>query len=147
MTRYYHETPKENLESILQNGIQVKFEGVYCSTNENTAARWICFTRMGCKEIITIPFDRPQGDKRMSYGQDHSPILTKLLGVDEEGASFISSETIPPKDIDIDNIMIWQNSFYTKEAEIAMLKMVKNNQDLLMKAGAEEMKKEVGEDD
>ena len=145
MARYYHATPKENLSSILQNGIEARFGEVYCSTSEETSARWICFSRTYSKEIITLPFSRPQGDKRMRLGTDHSPILTKMLGIDEEGASFVSTETIPPKDIDIDNIMVWKNPFYTKESEIAMFKMMKQNQALLMKAGAEVMKNEIGE--
>ncbi|QDP51866.1 MAG: hypothetical protein GOVbin4206_33 [Prokaryotic dsDNA virus sp.] len=143
MTRYYHATPKENLSSILQNGIEARFGEVYCSTSEETSARWICFTRRGSKEIITIPFSRPQGDKRMRLGADHSPVLTKILGVDEEGASFVSTETIPPKDILIDQINVWQNPFYSPEAEQALLKALKQNQDILMQAGADAIKNEI----
>ena len=147
MTRYYHATPKENLGSILRRGIQMNFGEVYCSTSEESAARWIMFTRRGSKEIITIPFVRAQGDKRMRLGTDHSPVMTKILGVDEEGASFVSTESIPPKDILIDQIHVWQNPFYSSEAEQSMLKMMKQNQDLLMNAGAEAMKKEIGDEE
>ena len=115
MPRYYHATPKENLGSILGRGILTCFGHVYCSTSEETAARWICFSRRGSKEIITIPFDRPDGDKRMQLGTDHSPIMTRMLGVSEEGASFVSTETIPPTDIDLDNIMVWKNPFCHSE--------------------------------
>jgi hypothetical protein len=145
MTRYYHATPKENLGSIMRDGIQARFGEVYCSTDEDSAARWICFTRMGCKEIMTLPFNRPQGDKRMQLGADHSPILTKMFGIDEEGASFTSSETIPPEDIEWGAVMVYQNPHYTPEAEQMMLKALKQNQDTLMKAGAKAMKEEVSE--
>tara|TARA_R100000900_G_scaffold84_2_gene127 strand:- start:508 stop:954 length:447 start_codon:yes stop_codon:yes gene_type:complete len=144
MTRYYHATPKDNLTSIMQHGIQARFGEVYCSTNEDSAARWICFTRMGCKEIITLPFNRPQGDKRMRLGTDHSPMMTKILGIDEEGASFTSSESIPPEDIEWGAVMVYQNPHYTAEAEQMMLKMLKQNQDALMRRGAEAMKNEIG---
>jgi hypothetical protein len=145
MTRYYHATPKENLTSILMTGIKARFGEVYCSTDEETSARWICFTRRDCQEIITLPFNRPQGDKRMSLGADHSPIMTRLLGVDDDGASFVSSETIPSKDIDWDAVMVYENPFYSSEAGQAMLKMMNDNQDALMEQGAKAMKDNVGE--
>lgn len=147
MTRYYHATPKENLTSILMTGIKARFGEVYCSTDEETSARWICFTRRDCKEIITLPFNRPQGDKRMSLGADHSPIMTRLLGVDDDGASFVSNESIPSKDIDWDSVRVYQNPFYSSEAGQAMLKMMKQNQDALMEEGAKAMKDKIGEEE
>ena len=143
MTRYYHATPKDNLISIMRHGIQRRFGEVYCSTNEESAARWICFTRRGSKEIVTLPFNRLEGDKRMKYGIDHSPLLTKMLGIDEEGASFTSSETIPSKDIDWDKVMVYQNPFYSEEAEKVMKDSLKKNQEMLMEMGAEAMKNEI----
>ncbi len=140
MPRYYHATPKENLGSILGRGIVTCFGYVYCSTSEGTAARWICFSRRGSKEIITIPFDRPDGDKRMQLGTDHSPILTKMLGVSEEGASFVSTETIPPSDIDLDNIMVWKNPFYSIESERTMKALKNSNKDMLVDVGASMLK-------
>ena len=143
MTRYYHATPKENLVPIMQHGIQIKFGEVYCSTNEETAARWICFTRRGSKEVITLPFNRPESDERMNIGTDHSPLMLKIIGAHEEGASFTSSETIPPEDIDWDNVMVYQNPFYSEEAEKAMKNALKQNQQMLMEAGAEAMKNDI----
>mgnify|MGYP003132091626 FL=1 len=147
MPRYYHATPKENLTSIMKDGIQAQFGLVYCSTHEETSARWVCFSRMHSKEIVTLPFDRPNGDKRMSLGTDHSPILTKILGVEEEGASFVSSESIPTEDIDWDGIMVYQNPHYTKEAELQWLKMMKENKKILLEAGSNAMKRLVGEEE
>ena len=140
MPRYYHATPKENLGSILRDGIQSLFGGVYCSTSEETSARWICFTRRGSKEIITIPFNRPDGDKRMQLGTDHSPLMTKMIGVNEEGASFVSTETIPPKDIDLDNIMVWKNPFYSIEYEKEMERVKNLRKDILADIGASMLK-------
>lgn len=147
MPRYYHATPKENLPSIMKDGIQTRYGEVYCSTNEETSARWICFTKMHSKEIITLPFNRPNGDRRMYIGTDHSPILTKMFGVDEEGASFVSSETIPSEDIDWDSVMVYTNPFYTKEAELQWLKMMKLNKEILLKEGSKVMKGMVGEEE
>ena len=147
MPRYYHATPKENLPSIMKDGIQAKFGEVYCSTHEETSARWVCFTRMYSKEIITLPFDRPNGDKRMDIGTDHSPFLTKILGVEEEGASFVSSEPIPSEDIDWDSVIVYQNPHYTKEAELQWLKMMKQNKEILLKEGSKVMKGIVGEEE
>ena len=140
MPRYYHATPKENLGSILRHGIQAHFGEVYCSTSEETSARWICFTRRGSKEIITIPFNRPDGDKRMQLGTDHSPLMTKMIGVNEEGASFISTEAIPPKDIDLDSIMVWKNPFYSIEYEKEMKRVQNLRKDMLADIGASMLK-------
>ena len=137
MTRYYHATSKENLTSIMQRGILRRFDGVYCSTNEETAARRICFTRRGCKEVMTLRFNSREGDERMRIGADHSPLTLKIIGAHEEGASFTSSETIPPEDIDWNNVMVYQNPFYSEEAEQAMNDALKHNQQMLMEAGAE----------
>lgn len=115
MTRYYHATPKSNLDSIIEQGIVSRFDGVYCSTSEQTALRWICFTRREAEEIMVLPFDRPEGDERMSIGVDHSPMMTQLLGVSDEGASFVSSENIPMTDIDWEAVMVYDNPFYAPE--------------------------------
>ena len=80
----------------------------------------------------------------MRLGTDHSPMMTKILGIDEEGASFTSSESIPPEDIEWGAVMVYQNPHYTPEAEQMMLKMLKQNQDALMRRGAEAMKNEIG---
>tara|TARA_R100001198_G_C5110257_1_gene138134 strand:- start:95 stop:544 length:450 start_codon:yes stop_codon:yes gene_type:complete len=140
MPRYYHATPKENLGSILRHGIQAHLGYIYCSTSEETSARWICFTRRGSKEIITISFNRPDGDKRMQLGTDHSPLMTKFIGVNEEGASFVSTETIPPKDIDLDNIMVWKNPFYSVEYEKEMERVKNLRKDMLADIGASMLK-------
>ena len=143
MTRYYHATPRENLDSIMQHGILRRFGEVYCSTNEETAARWICFTRRGCKEVITLPFNRRENDERMNIGADHSPLTLKAIGAQEEGASFTSSETIPPEDIDWSNVIVYQNPFYSEEAERVMNDALKHNQQMLMEAGAEAIKNDI----
>lgn len=112
MTRYYHATPKSNLYSIMEQGIVSRFDGVYCSTSQETAVRWICFTRREAEEIVVLPFDRAEGDERMSIGVDHSPVMTNILGVSDEGASFVSSENIPMTDIDWEAVMVYKNPLY-----------------------------------
>jgi len=129
MTRYYHATPKSNLDSIIEQGIISRFDGVYCSTSEQTALRWICFTRREAEEIMVLPFDRPEGDERMSIGADHSPMMTNILGVSDEGASFVSSEDIPMRDIDWEAVMVYDNPFYAPELAQQMEQLKKKQEE------------------
>jgi len=129
MNRYYHATPKSNLYSIMEQGIVSRFDGVYCSTSEETAVRWICFTRRGDEEIVVLPFDRPEGDERMSIGVDHSPMMTNILGVSDEGASFVSSENIPMTDIDWEAVMVYKNPFYQPELAQQMEELKKKQEE------------------
>lgn len=107
---YYHATPYENLTSILGNGIQPSFGQVYCSTNSQAAVNWICFTRRTSAKIVLIPFEADSDN--MSLGVDHSPVMTKMLGVPDEGASYVSNETISPRQIVFDEILVYENPFY-----------------------------------
>jgi len=129
MTRYYHATPKSNLDSIIEQGIISRFDGVYCSTSEQTALRWICFTRREAEEIMVLPFDRPEGDERMSIGADHSPMMTNILGVSDEGATFVSSEDIPMRDIDWEAVMVYDNPFYAPELAQQMEQLKKKQEE------------------
>ena len=124
--RYYHATDIDNLPSIMNKGIlAVPF--VYCSTDEETAARWMSFTRSGSKHIITLPFDRKEGDPRMSIGIDHSPLMTQLVGVNDDGSSFTSNEAIPAEDIEFAHIMVYENPHYNEEARNMFDKVAKIN--------------------
>jgi len=118
MTRlitYYHATPLENLESISRDGIKTNFGEVYCSTNAEAAGRWICFTRMHCRFIAVIPFKRNEHDLSIELGVDHSSMMTKILGVPDEGASFTSSKPIEYDDIEWDDVMFVHNPNYNHE--------------------------------
>ena len=110
---YWHATPYENLTSILGNGIQPRFGEVYCSTNIDASARWICFTRRDAEKVVLIPFKANPDD--MSLGVDHSPMMTKMLGVDDEGASYVYNDTVKPRMIVFDDIRVVDNPFYNKE--------------------------------
>ena len=110
---YWHATPYENLTSILGNGIQPRFGEVYCSTNIDASARWICFTRQDAEKVVLIPFKANPDD--MSLGVDHSPMMTKMLGVDDEGASYVYNDTVKPRMIVFDDIRVVENPFYNKE--------------------------------
>ena len=127
MTRYYHATSYSNFNSIVEQGIISRFGEVYCSTSEQTAVRWICFTRRDAEKIMVLPFDRAEGDERMSIGADHSPMMTNILGVSNEGASFVSSENIPMADIDWESVMVYDNPFYTPELAQAMEELKKKH--------------------
>ena len=110
---YWHATPYENLTSILGNGIQPRFGEVYCSTNIDASARWICFTRQDAEKVVLIPFTANPDDMRL--GVDHSPMMTKMLGVDDEGASYVYNDTVKPRMIVFDDIRVVENPFYNKE--------------------------------
>tara|TARA_R100000479_G_scaffold175457_1_gene126554 strand:- start:280 stop:636 length:357 start_codon:yes stop_codon:yes gene_type:complete len=110
LTTYYHATPYENFFSIMEEGIRKSWGGVYCSTDMDTAAKWICFTRATSKKIMVLSFKRDSS--LMELGIDHSPVMTKMLGVDDDSASFVSPDGIPPEDIIWDDVMIYENPFY-----------------------------------
>ena len=128
MIRYYHATEETNVASILTHGLEARFGEVYCSTSQETAVRWISFTRMHAERIAVLSFDREEGDKRMTLGMDHSPIMTKMLGVDDEGSSFVSSETIPGRDINFNDIVVYENPFFSEEIKAQRAEMLKSNQ-------------------
>jgi len=117
MPLYYHATPYSNLGSIMREGLRLSFGEIYCSTVPETAACWVSFTRRTSGSIITIPFWRDEGDNRMNIGCDHSPIMTKMLGVDDGTASFVSNEAIPSDDIRWDDVRIWKNPWVIKGDE------------------------------
>lgn len=140
MTRYYHATPYNNFNSIVEQGIVSRFDGVYCSTSEETAVRWICFTRRDAEKIMVLPFDRAEGDERMSIGADHSPMMTNLLGVSDEGASFVSSVNVGIQEIVWGDVMIYDNPFYTPELaqQMEQLKKMQDEHRARFKDGEEE---------
>ena len=115
---YWHASPHENLTSILGNGIQPRFGEVYCSTNLEACARWICFTRQDAEKVVLIPFRANPDD--MSLGVDHSPMMTKMLGVPDEGASYVYGQTVNFKQIVFDDIRIVDNPFYDKKMKEMM---------------------------
>ena len=115
---YWHATPYDNLTSILGNGIQPRFGEVYCSTNVDASARWICFTRQNAEKVVLIPFKANPND--MSLGIDHSPMMTKMLGVDDEGASYVYNQTVNPRQIVFDDIRVVENLFYNPKIEEMM---------------------------
>ena len=75
----------------------------------------------------------------MSIGVDHSPMMTQLLGVSDEGASFVSSESIPMTDIDWEAVMVYENPFYQPELaqEMEQLKKLQEEHRARFKEGEE----------
>lgn len=121
---YWHASPYENLTSILGNGIQPRFGEVYCSTNLEASARWICFTRRDAEKVVLIPFTANPDD--MSLGVDHSPKMTEMLGVPDEGASYVYGETVNFKQIVFDDIRVVDNPFYSEKMKEFMGKTTYN---------------------
>lgn len=118
MVRYYHATDYKNLPSILQNGIRIGIDGVvYCSKDEETAARWMMFSRRHAARIITIPFDRDEDDENIKVFVDSHPIMLQAIGANithDEGASMGSDIPIPAEEVqaNIEQILVWENPFY-----------------------------------
>ena len=115
---YWHASPHENLTSILGNGIQPRFGEVYCSTNLEACARWICFTRQDAEKVVLIPFRANPDD--MSLGVDHSPMMTEMLGVPDEGASFVYNQTVNPRQFIFDDIRLVDNLFHNPKVKEMM---------------------------
>ena len=65
----------------------------------------------------------------MSIGVDHSPMMTNILGVSDEGASFVSSENIPMTDIDWEAVMVYKNPFHQPELAQAMEDLKKKQEE------------------
>ena len=118
---YYHATPVSNLNSIRKGGIVTGIDGVvYCSTEEETCARWISFTRMHSERIVVLPFRRYKGDATMGTFLDSSPMMLTIIGVDpatHNQASMASSVNISADDILWHEIVIYDNPFFNEEAK------------------------------
>ena len=112
---YWHATPYSNFHSIVEKGLLRSWGGVYCSTERETAVKWICFTRSQEEKIMAIPFKK--NPKDMELGMDHSPIMTKMLGVEDDSASFVYPKAIPANEIMWDMVVIYDNPFYAKKEE------------------------------
>jgi hypothetical protein len=100
---YYHATNSENVKSILTHGIRPILNGqhspeggqVYCSSNPDAAVRWICLTRPMWAKVTLIPFVGNPEDMRL--GIDHSPKLTEMLGVSDDGAAYVTGHVEPDR--------------------------------------------------
>ena len=110
LTTYYHATPYENFFSIMREGIRKSWGGVYCSSEMDTSAKWICFTRPQSRKIMVLPFKRDS--EVMEIGIDHSTWLTNAMGVNDETASFVFNGAIPSEDILWDEVRVYDNPFY-----------------------------------
>jgi len=115
---YWHATPAENLTSIISNGLKPGFDGVsYFSDDPVKCALWMSFCRRDAKEIIAIPFEIEESEMRL--GIDHSPMMTKMLGIEDEGASFVNPNVLRFRDhCDISLIKVFQNTFAMSDEEI-----------------------------
>ena len=125
---YWHATPAENLSSIIANGLKPGFGGLtYFSDDPVKSAIWMCFTRRDAKEVYSIPFEIEES--LMELGIDHSPMMTKMLGIDDEGSSFTYSGGVLSfgKHANFDGIRVFQNTFAMSDEEIAKFKEEQNH--------------------
>ena len=111
--RLYHATPMENLGGIMAEGIKPFFGCVYASTNQETAARWIMFTRMWSKEVVVLPFYKEESE--IEPGWDHSPVMLNIIGADPEGASY-TCDAVAAEDILFDQAWKYQNPHFNQAA-------------------------------
>ena len=94
--RLVHATSAKNEESIVQNGLLKKWEGVYLTDSAESAARWIGFRLAAQGEDAMIVVEVEVNNRGLIEGTDHSPIMVKLFGV---GKSLVSPKSIPAKAI------------------------------------------------
>jgi hypothetical protein len=111
--RLYHATPEKNLVGILTEGIKPNFGEVYASTNFETAAKWIGFTRMWSQRIAVVAFDVPKSD--VQIGIDHSPVMLNIIGASHEGASFTLDRLVTRMEIDYHAIQVFENPFFNPD--------------------------------
>ena len=141
MVTYYHATPISNLHSIRTEGILRGIDGVvYCSTEEETCARWVSFKAPHVEKIVVLPFNREEGDERMSTFIDSHPMMLVIIGVDpatHNEASMASNEDISADDILWHKITTYDNPHFSEEAKKLYEEMAENNRKVL-----EDMKKQ-----
>lgn len=126
---YWHATPAENLASIMVDGLKPGFGGLtYFSDDPVKSAIWMCFTRRDAKEVYSIPFEIEES--LMELGIDHSPMMTKMLGIEDEGSSFTYSHGVLNfgKHANFDGIRVFQNTFAMTDEEIAAFKELQENE-------------------
>tara|TARA_R100000734_G_C3292505_1_gene84154 strand:- start:447 stop:851 length:405 start_codon:yes stop_codon:yes gene_type:complete len=111
--RLYHATPMENLGGIMAEGIKPFFGCVYASTNMDTAAKWMMFTRMWSREIVVLPFYKEESEIEIGY--DHSPIMLNIIGADPEGASY-TCDAVAAEDILFDQAYKYENPHFNQAA-------------------------------
>lgn len=68
---YYHATPKENVFSIIREGIHASFDGVYlCKAAEDCLMFFLIYPDHAGKEIAVIPIDLD--DEKIIESYDHN---------------------------------------------------------------------------
>lgn len=126
--RLYHATPMENLGGIMAEGIKPFFGCVYASTNMDTSARWMMFTRMWSKQIVVLPFYKEESE--IEIGIDHSPIMLNIIGADPEGASY-TCDAVASEDILFEQAYTYENPHYTEAAVKMREEMLEHNKKVL----------------
>jgi RNA:NAD 2'-phosphotransferase (TPT1/KptA family) len=94
--RLFHATAVENVDSILEQGLLSKWEGVYLTDSAESATRWMGFrfAAMGINKFAVIEVEVSR--RGLVEGIDHSPIMHTLFGA---GKSILSTKSIPPSAI------------------------------------------------
>ena len=121
---YWHATPAENLASIMVDGLKPGFGGLtYFSDDPVKSAIWMCFTRRDAREVYSIPFEIEES--LMELGIDHSPMMTQMLGIDDEGSSFTYSHGVLSfrEHSNFDGIRVFQNTFAMSDDDLEKLKV------------------------
>lgn len=92
----FHATSAKHEQSILEQGLVSKWEGVYLTDSAESAARWIGFRLHAQGEQRMIVVEVEVNNKDLVPGTDHSPLMEKLFGV---GKSLLHSKPVPPEAI------------------------------------------------
>lgn len=97
----YHATKVENLNSIIQNGLQTGPDGlVYFTDKEEQSLGWVDLTNIHASDLLIFRVDSHLLDpNKISTGKDHDPNFFRGVVV------LTYSENIPFELIDIEYIM------------------------------------------
>ena len=80
--KYYHGTFLSNLNSILENGLQRKWEGIYLTDSKESAFRWTALKAQSMGESVLV-VEVEINDDNIVLGQDHSPMMNTIFGCGE----------------------------------------------------------------
>lgn len=89
----YHGTAVSNVESIMEEGLKSKFEGVYLTDSKDSACRWVGMRVAAMGGDVVAVIEVEVDEDGLEAGVDHSPLMEKIFGV---GKSLLSPASIPP---------------------------------------------------
>jgi len=94
--RLFHATKSGNVESILEQGLISRWEGVYLTDSIESAQRWMGWRFAAEGESRFAVIEVEVEESRLVEGMDHSPLMHELFGA---GRSLVHPESIPREQV------------------------------------------------